>query len=182
MRYPVGYAWNPGLYFDKLLRIWLYPGMTHWVPGYNWGDGFGFAGGNPNQDFFIKSGGWDTVMTSIPGYHGEYDASTEHYKSDGQWHYYEVHLKVASPNGVFQMWIDGIPKVNLTVDFGPDTGVWFLQLHGNGAQRDPAFCGLWGDCYIDIDDIAASTTGYIGPVNEKQDTMPPAAPGGVMVN
>ncbi len=82
---------------------------------------------------------------------------------DGQWHYYEIHFKMDtnSTNGIFEAWVDGSLAVSRTdLDLGSEAGFSSVTIGSN--QHDPSN----GTCVpVDFDDIAISTTGYIGPIN-----------------
>jgi hypothetical protein len=92
-----------------------------------------------------SSYGWNQIMGGSTG--------------DGQWHYYEVHLKkdTNGSNGIFQAWVDGVLRNNQSnVNFGGrNFSGWAL-----GVNQATVGTGGWWD----IDDLAISTTGYIGPL------------------
>jgi hypothetical protein len=75
---------------------------------------------------------------------------------DGLWHAYETHLKreTSGCNGVFEQWVDGV-LVN------QHTGICLamsIQYWGMWANQDQIATSGW----LDIDDLAISTNGYIG--------------------
>jgi len=134
--------------------------------------------------------GWDTIMAAGP----DDPANPGHKKGDGLWHYYEVHAKApttARPigkvpidsntsDGILQMWIDGKLVMNFNnVWFLADNSGWANMLFNANYQGVSAT----NPCTeVDMDDIAISTTGYIGPLVTTPDTTPPAAPTGVTVS
>ena len=155
LRFQTGYAWQAGS--DQDIKLW-------WVDNGNPNDdaitgGYSSAGGcsqtvrnwnqNSSTEVVCGTGGWfNTIMGGSTG--------------DGQWHCYEFHLKhhtTTSPyNGVEEVWIDGNKVMNQTaVDTGrywPRNRISFLVNQDTGANS--------GCKYIDFDDLAMSTTGYIG--------------------
>jgi hypothetical protein len=94
-------------------------------------------------------------------------------QSDGQWHAYEVHLKLNTPgiaDGVAETWIDGIRRISATgIDFIRTGGWTYLAMAENAG-----YAANGRDAYVDYDDVVISTTGYIGPL--PTDTLAPAAP------
>ncbi|MEK7192842.1 MAG: hypothetical protein AAB682_01775 [Patescibacteria group bacterium] len=98
--------------------------------------------------------GWDSIIAA----NGALD-SNGHRKSDGQWHYYEVHLKVDTngSNGIAEWWIDGIQVMSYNnVNFCG--GQWTYFVIG----ENHAYSSNGSSFYVDYDDIVASTTGPIG--------------------
>jgi hypothetical protein len=90
--------------------------------------------------------------------------------SDGSWHCVELHFKIESAvgvaDGVFEYWLDGVRKmsyrdIRVRKD-ASNTGWSWMALGGNAAMLTmPAGCYA-----VDYDDIAISTTGYIGPLGK----------------
>lgn len=83
--------------------------------------------------------------------------------ADGQWHWFEIHVKRNSGAGddVAQLWVDGTLRLDRNdVSFGGDTsGFTSFRLPENGAfVVSPTSI----DMYEDIDDLAIQTTGPIG--------------------
>jgi hypothetical protein len=128
------------------------------------------------RDNVMANGGtvtqWDPVLQTMG----------THHVSDGLYHYYEIHMKVSTggqANGIVEMWIDGRKVLsNTSVDFNGETGIYLIQPLGNHGNSDNGFIPVFND----IDDIAISTTDYIGPINGKRDTVAPAPPTGLAVN
>jgi hypothetical protein len=89
------------------------------------------------------------------------------------WHYYEVHMKMDtnSANGQYDLWIDGIlvgNKTNADISGGNvviRNGWQYIMFSNTGYKA--------GTYYLDIDDIAISTTGYIGPINSSSNSKDP---------
>ncbi len=151
MRYENGYSWNP-LDHDKILYVNV-GSAGYTVVMYSWRDevavepqGKRFGSGIGN--------GWDTVMAN-----GGTD-SNGNKTSDGQWHLYEIRLKMDTngSNGVAEWWIDGVKRLSRNdVDYGTAAGWTHVNIASN--QRYPSN----GRCmYVDFDDVVISTTGPIG--------------------
>ncbi len=106
--------------------------------------------------------------------------------SDGSWHCIELHLKsetgVGTNDGILQWWADGVLKGNFNnVNHGFTSGgktIGAILIGSNSKYPDNGLVPY----YVDYDDIAISTTGYIGPISQTPDTTPPAAPTGVTVS
>ncbi len=100
-----------------------------------------------NSSMALPNFGWNDIMGGSTG--------------DGQWHYYEFHIKkdTNGTNGIFQAWIDGILRNNHSdVNYNNSD---FNLVAFNVGQNNTANNGC---VYVDYDDIAISTTGYIGSV------------------
>lgn len=156
MRYQSGFQWST-LIYDK----WLYfnVGQPHAVvPEWQGSDRVGvWAAASDNNNSSVGNDGWTSTMGGAT--------------SDGQWHYYEVHLKMDTDgtDGETELWVDGVRKLQYAdVDFGTTAG-WNSVVIGTN-QASPAN----GVCeYVDYDDITISNTGYIGPIS---DTVKPSPP------
>ncbi|MCJ7817027.1 MAG: hypothetical protein MUP55_04180, partial [Candidatus Aenigmarchaeota archaeon] len=73
-------------------------------------------------------------------------------------------------NGIVEYWLDGNLIGNASnIDYGGGNFSWFMCIEN-------AFTVKAGspDRYIDWDDLAISTTGYIGPLPTGPDTSPPS--------
>ena len=84
---------------------------------------------------------------------------------NGNFHALEVHAKMnttgGSSNGVLEYWLDGVLIYsNSTVRFSNTTGAQFTNCAVGENHRSPQ---NGADEYVDFDDIAISTAGYIGP-------------------
>ena len=91
--------------------------------------------------------GWDAIMGGP--------------LADGKWHLYEFHAKAGITNGIGELWVDGVKIISATnVNWNTTTGWSDIRLPENGSY----FTG-GVDYFQDIDEVAISTTGYIGPIN-----------------
>ncbi len=180
MRYEFGFQWDP-LTHHK----WIYVSPHYYVTTseppvvFDW-EGWDTAsiwtvGGDcagSNRCASTPGSGWNTVMAS-----GPLDANGNR-QSDGQWHAYEVHLKLNTPgiaDGVAETWIDGIRRISATgIDFIRTGGWTYLAMAENAG-----YAANGRDAYVDYDDVVISTTGYIGPL--PTDTLAPAAPSNLTV-
>jgi hypothetical protein len=87
---------------------------------------------------------------------------------DGNFHVLEVHAKMnttgASSDGILEYWLDGTRiYTNSMVHFANTTGATFSNCLVGSNQNAPQ---NGADAYVDFDDIAVSTTGYIGPIKQ----------------
>ncbi len=169
MRYQSGFKWGApaGLDYDKV----LYFDNSVVAEFHSWNSVNIFTT-QGNHD--SSGGGWDTVMAN-----GGNDGAG-HKTSDGQWHYYEVHLKreTSGSNGVGEFWVDGVKYLsNSSITYGTTFSYVIFGVNENSPSN--------GGCrYVDYDDIVVATTGPIGPIGGG--TPPPvaaapAAPVGLMV-
>jgi len=146
-RYQSGFKWS-SLKHHKLIYIRTAVG-TSVIPEWYGSDGYRIYAVGGGGGYVCSSGcGWNTIY---PGG-----------VSDGSWHYLEVHLKMDTngSNGVGQVWLDGVLKYTITnANFSTQPGWTWFNWPENAA--DPANGGCY---YEDVDDIAISNTGYIGPV------------------
>ncbi len=175
MRYEQDFQWSQIIY-DKLLRFNTISAIPNFL-------GFNSLTIVPYSTSHQPTPGvgWNTIMAN-----GALDANGNR-KSDGQWHLYEVHLKantatggIENSDGVGEMWVDGVKKHSQTnLGFSKSSGWTGLQISSNQMTVNNG-----RDMYIDYDDIAISTTGYIGPISggSASDTTPPSAPSGLVVN
>jgi hypothetical protein len=159
MRYQAGFAWNPSGAPQYTKEVYFIGNTaTDFYLGF-------YQGGNTFQAWVRLPGyvyrapwGWQSINGGLVG--------------DGKFHCYEAHIKKDTnhQNGVLQMWFDGVQKLSLTnVDFN-STGSWQgFELGSNQYNPNNAT-----DMYTDYDDIAVSTSGYIGPIGSTSTTMPNA--------
>lgn len=146
MRYEVGFQWSP-LVYDK----WLYfdAGTNHSVVAQWYGSDevniWSCAEGNHMS---ADNKGWSSTMGGLT--------------SDGQWHFYEVHLKMDTngSNGIGEIWVDGVRSLLATDIYYGTVGGWDC-FHFYSNQRIP---NNGRNMYVDFDDVAVSNTGYIGPI------------------
>jgi hypothetical protein len=105
-------------------------------------------------------------------------------ESDESWHCYEVHFKAETTSGgsdgVCELWIDGVQKTPKgwtqgTIRYGARAaGGWTgFEFPGNAEVR---FNSSDTEGWVDIDDIAISAVGYIGPIGNV-----PKAPTGLKI-
>lgn len=150
MRYQSGFAWLGGV--PSYTKDWyINSGSAHGNAttfGFH-GAGWGFAmnSGSPQNVQDVPT--WSTVMGGTTG--------------DGNWHCYEMHMKLQSslgvPDGVFEAWVDGSPGVSNTSIDNSSTGGWsFAQIGGNQSNVSNGGATV----YTDFDDIAISAVGRIG--------------------
>lgn len=183
-RYPSGFTWSSMLYL-KLFYI------------YQGGLGAGLVDQQENEEsgagvVLYKNGGTgagvyhisdhtycvnEEVLTNFPW---SSVMTTGSNLGDGVWHSYEIHLKkdTGGYNGVFQLWIDGVLRNNHH-DIHWD-GNNFTHLSINANQNSPNNGA--GDVYIDYDDIAVSTNGYIGPLGGSPPAVNPVLSPGVSIS
>jgi len=169
-RYQTGFTWS-SIGYHKLLYIYTASGVagTQVIPEWYGMDGFRFGIQGGGTAPICGSGcGWDTVYAN-----GAIDPSTGHHVSDGSWHYLEIHIKMDTngSNGIAEMWLDGVQKIKATnMNYGTGgTGGWYWgQMFVNQEYPNNGGCA-----YVDIDDMAISTTGYIGPVSGTATPSPP---------
>ena len=130
--------------------------------------------------FDLKGGSFAFVQSGFPydqgtGWDGLFGGSGYSTQSDGRWIMFEIHLKIATGgqnNGVAQWWVDGVLKLDVNnVNFSGSNGFTGFTLPENAQFTTVG--GACCDMYEDIDDVAISTTGPIGPVGG---TSPISAP------
>ncbi|HTX20399.1 MAG TPA: heparin lyase I family protein, partial [Candidatus Aquilonibacter sp.] len=89
----------------------------------------------------------------------------------GQWTRIVTHLNTSSSNGLFQVWVNGIQRLNLTGNFSPtnagstevrwSTGAYVTGWYGvTNAAPNPSFIELYGDNYRITDDFTDADTPY----------------------
>lgn len=154
MKYPLGFRWRdgqPGMH--KIIRFRggsgtdLILNFKDWEKAY-----FSFYSGTTGN--LGGDCGWLCVMGGSLG--------------DGQWHAYEVHVRVGNP-GRIEGWIDGNLVFSHTTNVYAPQGFNSISIHDN--QETP---NNGGDRYVSYDDFVISNTGYIGPIGGG-DTTPPTA-------
>ena len=95
--------------------------------------------------------------------------------SDGQWHLYEIHLKMDTNgrNGIVEWRVDGVKMLHRTdVNFNyKSRSGWSYMVIGDNGGR--VANGVPSAYYVDYDDIVISTTGPIGPyAGDAQSSQP----------
>lgn len=142
IRYELGFQWTT-VHYDK--HLYVDAGDSDWViPGFI--DDKFTIGTNASGGYSTSSGKWNALM----------GGST----SDGQFHAFELHIKMDTDgtDGELDLWVDGVLQVTSTsVDFGTTSG-WEDIIIGSN-QDDPNNGGVEG---VDYDDISINNTGYIG--------------------
>lgn len=155
-KWALDFQWNT-LIYDKLLYFDMGQSGSTIIEPYGF-DKFTFRLYTGTQDYQSASGtGWDTIMSA-----GALDGNG-HRKSDGQWHCFEIHIKQetsGNSNAELDFWIDGVSVMHETgFQFGDSTGWETITLNSNQRTVNNGV-----DMPVDMDDIAISNTGYIGPL------------------
>jgi hypothetical protein len=173
------------------LTIALPSGVTEmWVRFYmRFQSGFAWSGGSPTytKDNYWGSCGSGCAIFGIQGSHSwgvNFNGGTNYPSSltwagsqggnigDGQWHSYEYHLKQNGSSATIEFWFDGVRYLNRT-NANLGNTPWRDFILGSN-QSDVTGCSL--DCFVDYDDLAISTVGYIGPIGNPSPGPGPAAP------
>jgi hypothetical protein len=154
IRYQTGFKWA-SLGYQKL----LYFDNGTLVEPHGWDSLNIYKGTNHLSDH----GWWDTMYK-----YGPIDPATGHRISDGSWHCMEWHLRVS--DGLGEAWTDGVKYLSVSgIDYGSDfTGFKFPENENNPNNGQ--------DMYMDLDDLAISNTGPIGPLQGKGAAPPPPPP------
>lgn len=125
---------------------------------------FAFVNSGTGQSYTNSNTyGWNDLFAGQPNCSSICDA-------DGQWHWFEMHLKTGNGNGVAQVWIDGALILNRS-DVTISTSLTFDSFaipENAGATTVNA-----QDMTEDIDDVAVRTTGPIGPLSGGGDVTNP---------
>lgn len=148
VRYEAGFPLE-GQEYHKLLYLFPATGYGFYVDSTGGGNGIR-----------IITGGTERASTDY-GFDDIYGAV-----SDGSWHCFEYHFNLTS--GVFEIWVDGVQRLSASNVFYP-----FQAIHHIVIPENHKTTSLPRDMYYDIDDIAVSTTGYIGPLSPTIDTQAP---------
>jgi hypothetical protein len=142
MRYSSGFAWARGR-----------PSYTkehYWNNGHVFGvqgPGSTWAIAPPVGAPFPGTASWQNTMGGLVG--------------DGLWHCYEYHLRQNGANGIVEIWIDGVQVLNNRMaNLGSTPYSSFIL----GSNQNQVVGADTADHFTDYDDIAISTTGYIGPI------------------
>ncbi len=151
-RFQIGFQWNVLFEYKALI---VDPGLsTQILIGPRWQDQLGIVrSGNPYDS---SSGGWNTIMVN-----GGTDARGNK-TSDGQWHLFEIHLKMDTNgnNGIVEFFVDGVRRLYRTdVNYGTSAG-WSNMVIGDNGGR--VANGVPSAYYVDYDDMVISTSGPIG--------------------
>jgi hypothetical protein len=146
-KYQSGFNYYEDWTSQKIIYLFDTTHTYNPVIKYDYANSFGLIVQVPEAEFLDSDGGWTTTMGSTEG--------------DGQWHYYEVHVKTDTngSNGVFEFWIDNRSAQSFTtVNYSQAVFDYFI-LGSN-------FHGVCGSYVVYFDDIAISNTGRIGPLGE----------------
>lgn len=132
---------------------WVFP--TQWThagaPGWNW------INGAPNACETDKT-------ATTPAFPPGCTSSGPLVRSNGSWHFYEFHIN--SVSGLMESWVDGHLTGRQTQAIGGGT-IDFILVGSN-----QCCVAIQPDMYTDYDDIAISTTGYIGPLRGTPPPLP----------
>lgn len=171
MRYQSGFTWQnsggTGPQYNKLIYVYTIRNGSLAVGPvfdiYYTNQVLVSAIGGGAGDLYVGSPGWQTINGGYTG--------------DGNWHYYEFHLKLDTngSNGIVEWWIDDTKVISVTnANLGGSIGVTKFNTIAFGHNQDLAA----QTCeYVDYDDVAISNTGRIGQLGP--DT---AAPTVIQVN
>jgi hypothetical protein len=171
IRHKAGFAWAPGGQNMKTIYC------NRNIPGtFYFGYFFGAIGGHVEQDSGTGNHIADFLNSSPPELIQQMTWANWQGGStgDGNFHVLEVRAKMnttgASSNGVFEFWVDDTKIYsNSNVHFANTTGARFTNCavgENHNAPQNGA------DAYVDFDDIAISTTGYIGPIGATGTPVP----------
>jgi hypothetical protein len=143
IRWQAGFKWSSLVYY-KIFYQYGYGAQSNAVVDLVGMDNTVVGGAGAGNGIYGNLGGWTTIM----------GGST----SDGKWHCFELHMKVAG--GILDLWIDDRLYMHVTgLTYDPNfQAMRFLSnqaIPGNGKPM-----------YVDIDDIAISATGRIGPIKQ----------------
>jgi hypothetical protein len=177
-RYQAGFRWsdapNPastnksyGLIYTK--ELYINAGIVagpDFTTAFAGNDSFGLGVVYPGQPTgFGGAPGWNSTMGTVAG-----PQIGGRSPADGLWHAYEFHFD--SVRGVMETWIDGKRTAFASGRNLSGNPINFILVGSNqccvAAQPD-----MW----TDFDDVAISTTGYIGPLTGTQPppVLPPSA-------
>lgn len=151
MRYSAGFQFNGGApHYTK--DIYWNVGEPNYIV-FGFGDGFLYTHASAMQFPNVHSSEtWSDINRGSAG--------------DGQWHAYEQYINVST--GQLRIWRDGKLVLDRTgVNFG---GAPLRRFVLSENQNE-----VLGNHYTDYDDVAVSTTGYIGPLGTAT-AAPPLPP------
>ena len=165
IRFQAGFSWGSPM-FMKTIYCNQGTGGTFYF-----GLHAGAVGGHVEQDPADGGAGVGNKVSSVSWAQWQ-GGST----GDGNFHVLEVHVKMnttgASADGIFEFWLDGTKIYSSsTVHFSNSTGSQFNNCKVGENHNNPQNGGV--DVNVDFDDIAVSTTGYIGPIGAGAIWAPP---------
>ncbi len=169
VRYQPGFQWNT--ITDSINHKMFYPEIVN-VPGrgnlwfaFGMVDGhFGMQSYAPNPQSTLR---WESIFAAGGS------------QSDGSWHCLEWHMKMDTngSDGIAEGWVDGVLQFRRTnIDYGTHAGWASVHLAEN--HRTPANGALM---WFDLDDVAISATGYLGPLGASAGGLAPAPPANLRV-
>lgn len=147
MRYQAGFSWLHG--------------RPHYIKDHYWR--------GHNQPIFGYYGGWGFHASGDHGSSLTWEQSQGGTVGSGQWNCYEYHID--QNTGTLEFWFNGKKYMSKT---GLNLGTPGLQFFALGDNQNAVAGAGSSDFYRDYDDIAISTTGYIGPIINPN--LGPAAP------
>jgi hypothetical protein len=164
VRYQQGFGWNTTA--SSINHKIIYPiAVSHSGNWYAFGFIENMFGIQTNGNNIKSTTSWSDIFGA---------------QSDGTWHAMEFHVKAntatGTNDGVAEGWLDGVLQFSVqNRNFDPYRAWDYLVIGEN--HRTPA---NGADMYVDIDDVAISVTGPIGPAGPI-DTLAPAAPSNLTV-
>lgn len=155
IRYQSGFEWSS---FIAGKIFYLYTnGSVQCIPEWYGADNFNFALQGAGQNTLFSGRGFTTMNGGSKG--------------DGKWHYLEIHMKgdTNGSNGIAEVWMDSLPVSSRTnLNYGMAGGAKWVRMtimsNYNAIANGP-----WN---VDIDDIAISSTGRIGPIGSTPTPTP----------
>lgn len=152
-RFEKGFCWQ---YINYTKELYVNVGLTGdnlvFTTAFSSDDAFGAGVVYPNGISHSGGPGWRSLMKGKC--------------SDGSWHFFEVHVNVDT--GTLETWADGkLTRKQTKLRLGSAGIGWFLVGSNQCCVAEQP------DMYTDYDDFAISTTGYIGPIGGKSDSLPP---------
>jgi hypothetical protein len=162
MRYQAGFAWTNGAPQYTKEHYWNVGQRAQFQFGFSSGSVYlhTYEGSTPNM---TSSKTWSSVNGGTTG--------------DGRFHCYEYHVKMDTngTNGIAEIWYEGTKVMTRTnANWSNGGGATWSEFVLGDNQYNPS---NGASMYTDYDDIAVSTTGYIGPLGGGTPTPPvPAAP------
>ncbi len=157
IRFQSGFAWNVG--GKNMKTIYLNYGLD----GHSyWGFFDTKIGGHVNVDGTQRNGEVAGNVFSQTHTWDDWQGGTT---GDGLWHVLEWHFKMnplgAVADGVAEGWLDGVQVLSFSnVKFSNANGSRFTFFKMGENHDSPNNAGV--DAYVDFDDVAISTIGYIG--------------------
>jgi len=172
--------------FPATSQLWV-----RWYARYS--AGFQWANGSPTytKDLYFHAGEAGAVIAGFSNgsFYMHSTAGSQNLTSsktwssinggslgDGKFHCYEMYVKIDTngSNGISRLWVDGQQVSDRTgLNLGTRGPLSYFTLGENQSS-------VVGDHYTDFDDVAISTTGYIGPIGGGTAPAPTPAPAAPM--